>query len=75
MTINVILNIFKVNINGKAVSHFTNFGDIVAGIKASPELYHRRFLFISASDLHHVPRECSFGGPARASNPPAHGGD
>jgi hypothetical protein len=63
------------SLNGKSVSDFGNFDDLVAGIKAAPELCRWRFLFYQASNLRHLPRECSFGGPVRASNPPADGAD
>ena len=63
------------SLNGKSVSDFGDFDDLVAGIKAAPELCRWRFLFYPASNLRHLPRECSFGGPVRASNPPADGAD
>jgi len=63
------------SLNGKAVSDFGDFDDLVAGIKAAPELCRWRFLFYPASNLRHLPRECSFGGPVRASNPPADGAE
>jgi hypothetical protein len=63
------------SLNGKSVSDFGDFDDLVAGIKAAPELCRWRFLFYPASNLRHLPRECSFGGPVRASNPPADGAE
>ena len=63
------------SLNGKAVSDFEDFDDLVSSIKAAPEFSRWRFLFYPASNFRHLPRECSFGGPERASNPPADGGE
>ena len=61
------------SLNGKKMADFDDFHDLVRGIKAAPEFCRWRFLFYPASNLRKLPPECSLGGPARASNPPADG--
>ena len=57
-----------VSLNGKALSEFCDFEDMVRDIKIAPEFCRWRFLFYPFSELRHAPSECSFGGSERAPN-------
>jgi len=65
-TSNVLL---LVSFNGKAMSDFFYFNDLIQDIKVAPEFCRWRFLFYPSSELYCAPSECSFDGLERGLQP------
>ena len=64
-TSNVLL---LVSLNGKVMSEFSNFDEVVHDIKIASEFCRWRFLFYPSSEIYRAPSECTFGGLKHASH-------
>jgi len=59
-----------VSLNGKTLSEFYDFDEMVQGIKVAPEFCRWRFLFFPSAELQRTPSECFLGGLENASTNP-----